>query len=57
VREDVLVERYPYDEFRRDMLAFIDEAVLHTLISHSVSDVFHVEDYETDSRYRRESLH
>jgi len=37
VREEVLKDRYPYDAFRRDILHFVDEAVLHTLLSHSVS--------------------
>jgi hypothetical protein len=37
VREEVLKERYPYDGFRRDILHFVDEAVLHTLLSNSVS--------------------
>jgi hypothetical protein len=38
LRDEVLVDKYPYDEFRRDMLGFIDDEILHTLISQSVSE-------------------
>ena len=52
MKEEVLAERFSYDEFRRDVLSFIDQAVLHTLLSRSVSDKRSV---EVDGRYRQES--
>lgn len=37
LKDEVLLAKYVYDDFRRGILGFIDGEILHTLISQSVS--------------------